>query len=229
MYKDYDSFHPNDLRGASHVAIIPDGGRRWAMCNGYSNYDAYVLMCKRVYELLQLNYNYGVNTISVYFSSSQNFRRSADEVDAFCRAEAEFISSYSKEIYELYNANIIIVGQGKNIPDYFKKAMRDILPFNEKFTRKVYLCVDYNPHYELERAVLKAKENGGIYVNYLDIIEPVSLVVRTGNACVMSNFLMPQVGFARLFFFKELFNDFTDEQMKKVLDDYSSYTLRYGT
>ncbi len=228
MYNSYDEFHPQGTNVIKHIAIIPDGGRRWAKSNGYTYYMAYKRMCMNLYEYCKNIYSRGVDVISLYFSSTQNFRRVSEEIDAFCKAETEFLNEYAKEISKQYKVNIIIVGKREGLPDYMMAAIKHMPPIQTINRRKLYICINYNPHYEIEKAVIKAKEKDDLYINYLDVKEPVDIMIRTGGANVTSNFLMPQLGFARLFFLDKLFNDITMCEIDSVLNDYIKYELKYG-
>lgn len=228
MYDSYDEFHPKGENEIKHVAIIPDGGRRWAKNNGYTYYMAYKRMCINLYEYCKNIYSRDVDVISLYFSSTQNFRRSSEEIDSFCKAETEFLNEYAKELSIQYKTNIIIVGNREGLPDYMIEAIEHIPPTQTINRRKLYICINYNPHYEIEKAVIKAKENDDIYINYLEVKEPVDVMIRTGGANVTSNFLMPQLGFARLFFLEKMFNDITILEIDSILNDYIGYELKYG-
>lgn len=185
MYSTYDEYYPQGIDEINHVAIIPDGGRRWAREHGCTYYIAYKKMCKNLYECCKNIYNKGVDVISLYFSSTQNFRRSNEEIDSFCKAEAEFLNEYAKKLSKEYQLNIIIVGKKEGLPDYMIAAIKDIPPIREINKKKLYICINYNPHYEIEKAVIKAKEKNDIYVNYLEVKEPVNVMIRTGASCII--------------------------------------------
>lgn len=228
MYKTYDEFHPQGTSIPKHIAIIPDGGRRWARNHGVTYYTSYKKMCVNLSLFCRELFQKNIDIISLYFSSSQNFRRTDEEIESFCRAEAEFLNKDIKEFIQDYQINAHVVGKREGMPDYLITAIEEIPPICLPSEKKMYICINYNPHYEIEKAVLEAKEKGDLYVNYLDVKEPVDIMIRTGGAKVISNFLMPQIGFARLFFLDTLFNDLSVCDIKSILDDYARYELKYG-
>lgn len=229
MYKSYEEYHPRGTGIPKHIAIIPDGGRRWAEVHGCPNYNSYKLMCERLFEFCDDIYRKGIFAISIYFSSIQNFTRSEEEVDAFCKAETEFMKTFARELSIRHQVQIIVAGERKGVPQYMLQAIGDMDNNKGGYNKKLYLCINYDPHREIERAVLKAKEADGLYVNYLDVKEPVDIVIRTGGAKVISNFLAVQSGFARLFFLDKLFNDIKVEDITNILNTYSGFELKYGT
>lgn len=229
MYNTYDEFHPQGTKVPRHVAIIPDGGRRWARIHGCTYDMAYKSMCIRLYEYCEYIYSKGIDIVSLYFSSTQNFRRPIDEINSFCIAETEFLNIYTRKLSRLYQVNIFIVGKREGLPDYMIAAIEDMPTINTSYTKKLYICINYNPHYEIEKAVLNANKNNDIYINCLEVKEPVDIMIRTGGCNVISNFLMPQLGFARLFFLEKLLNDVTLHDIDSILNDYAGYDLKYGS
>jgi undecaprenyl diphosphate synthase len=90
------------------------------------------------------------------------------------------------------------------------------------------LCIGYHPADEILQALNKAPEPEAFY-NYLWVKKPVDLIIRSGGANVLSNFLPLQSGYARLYFFNDFFNDLKDETIQQTIETYCSEVLKYGT
>lgn len=228
MYVHYDDFCPNDGNTPTHVAIIPDGGRRWAKIHQCSNDESYRIMGEKLFNYCKYIYEHGTSIISLYFSSSLNFRRNEDDIRSFCYAETDFLKKYAKSLKEQYDVDVITVGHIDGIPQDMVETIEDIRKWDKGGARKLYICINYNPHKEIENAFLQANIKGGLYINFLEVKEPINILIRTGGAKVISNFLLPQLGFARLFFLDELFNDTGLDDIDSILEAYKMYQLKYG-
>ena len=90
----FELFHPTRGNVPNHIGLIPDGSRRWAKSRGISYFESYEIAMAKLSQILDFLYGKGVGTVSIYFSSSQNFDRPKEEIEAFCKAESNFCSHY---------------------------------------------------------------------------------------------------------------------------------------
>ena len=227
MYNSYDDYHPLSYM-PEHVGIVPDGGRRWAKEHNCTYYESYIKSVDLLYDFARNLYNDQTKYISIYFSSTQNFRRSKSEVNAFCKGIEYFLREYAGKLYYEYNVNIIVAGRKEGLPKRLINEIDKLPKVVSSKEKKMYICINYNPHYEIEKAVLVADKKSDIYVNHLQIKEPLNIMIRTGDANTLSNFLLPQIGFARLFFLEKLFNDCTLTDIENIIKKYSEFDLKYG-
>jgi undecaprenyl diphosphate synthase len=221
------SFHPEANTIPAHVGIIPDGGRRWARAHGYTLQDAYAQSQKSMRTLSGLFYKHGVTEISIYLSSIQNFRRLPDEMDANLRIVGDAIDTDITAMAQEFNLQVKIVGIRQILPGWLIEKIDRI----EKETsinkeRRLNLLIAYNPVQE----VIEAMQNGDPerFTERLWVTKPVDLIIRSGGASLLSNFLPLQSGFARLYFSDKLFNDLTPDDLKKILSDFSSLERKFG-
>ena len=230
MYKVNDDFHPERTVYPKHVAIIPDGGRRWAVEHNTSYYESYVKMTERGLDIIKMLFEDEVEIISIYFSSTHNFARPQNEVESFCKAEAAFLNSLILVLAKEMSIKITVIGKRNGLPSYLVSAIEKAEKETKLYTnKKLYICINYNALDEIQEAVLTAKTNeSDSFVNYLQIPHPVNLLIRTGDAKVLSNFLLAQMSFARLFFFQKLFNDLSHADIKHILNEYEKYQIKYG-
>ena len=119
-----------------------------------------------------------------------------------------------------------VPGNRKDVPEYLVKAIEYIEQKTSKFTEKeLYLCVNYSSICEIAEASQHCSND---YVNHLWIPHPVNILIRSGGASVLSDFLLVQCASARLFFIDKLFNDLSITDIQSILADYSSFILKYG-
>ena len=222
MYTNFN-FHPQANIPPQHVAIIPDGGRRWARQHGISYKEAYLISMKRMVEMAKTLYQDEIKYISLFCASTQNFLRTEEEIQNFY--EAEFLGV--KEIlgpFAAYNhIDLNIVGKFDG-----RYRMPERNPEFMQSEKKLYICFNYNSLDEIETAVERKKHKEESFVNYLEIPHPVDILIRTGGAQTLSGFMLPQLAFARLFFLDKLFNDLTAQEVRDIVGVYREYGLKYG-
>ncbi len=92
--------------------------------------------------------------------------------------------------------------------------------------RRLNLLIAYNPIQEILEAVQSGEPD--TFASRLWITRPIDLIIRSGGASLLSNFLPLQSGFARLYFSDKLFNDHTPDDLEKILSDFSSLERKFG-
>lgn len=222
------SFHPERGTSSEHVGIIPDGSRRWARLHALGLRDAYAHAMQRLCNVIRCLLDHGVGDVTIYMSSIQTFRRSPDEIDAFCRSEADACRTLFISLAEERELNVAVAGNLARVPKFLQRALAGLeTPAGDQNRRTLTLCVAYDPFDEIEAAVRKRKRSDSL-ANYLWVKQPLDLVIRTGHANLISNFLPLQAGFARLYFPPCLFNDFTDEDVLHILQEFRALNRMFG-
>lgn len=217
------NFHSEENATPKHIAIIPDGGRRWARQHGVAYKEAYLASIKKIVDLLEELYRNEVQYVSLYFASAFNFFRSKYEIDSFYEASTEGILRDLVPFSQNKKVTIKIVGYRD---EQYKMPEKELVSF--KTNRKLFICFNYNSFDEIESAFCKKGDSEESFVNFLDIPYPVDILIRTGGAQTLSGFLLPQLAFSRLFFLEKLFNDLTLEDVQNILITYKRYNLKYG-
>lgn len=221
-----NNFLPSSNAFPEHIAIIPDGGRRWAKEHACTIVDSYRLSMIKIHELIAWSMKRGVQEVSVFMSSTYNFKRSEEEVEAFCVAEWEYFSGVALQYALLNNIRIRIVGSRDKHLNQFLEKKEIIENQTRNGDRYINFCFNYNSFDEIENA--KGSYEKSSFLNRLKIKRPVNLMIRTGGAKVLSCFLLPQLAFARLFFVDKLFNDFSVDDYSDCINEYLGYELKYG-
>ena len=223
-----NNFHPSKESTPYHVGIIPDGGRRWAKQKNISLLDSYDTTKNNLSCFTKYLFSVGVMEISIYLSSAQNFRRNPEEVDAFSNSAESAFNEHIFSIAAEFNVKVNIAGKHNLLSDNLRKKIQDNKQITgEQNKRTLNLCMAYNPFDEIFEAFSKSSDKTDFKDN-LWVKTPIDLIIRSGGANLLSNFLPLQSGFARIYFFEKLFNDITLNDIKNVLEKFSSIDRKYG-
>ncbi|MEO5361028.1 MAG: undecaprenyl diphosphate synthase family protein [Nitrospirota bacterium] len=223
-----DNYHPGDGAFPSHIGLIPDGARRWAKINNADLLYSYKYAMENIIRIVDYLFTEQTKTISVYMSSDYNFRRTKEEVDAICRSEEWFCSVLIPILAENHATKIVAVGQLEHLPDYFVKTIQTVQGSTEnKRGTQLNLCIAYNPLREIEKAFVE-KHTESSFLDYLEVKDPIDLIIRSSGANLLSNFLPIQAGFARLYFIDKLFNDITITDIREILESFAVLQRLYG-
>lgn len=223
------NFHPATKPHPLHVGIIPDGGRRWAVNNGCSLRVAYQHTCQKLENLVEALWQLQVDELSIYIASKENFRRPDNEVNAFIETTKEAFEFHISTLAQRHNLRVCVAGNKKAWPISVADAainLENKTGANSNGT--LNLCVGYHPADEILHALQRASCPEDFY-NHLWVKKPIDLIIRSGGANVLSNFLPLQTGYARLYFFNELFNDLNLDQILQTIELYRKEVLKYGT
>jgi undecaprenyl diphosphate synthase len=223
----YNTFHPNASTGIRHIGLIPDGGRRWAENNNHSLLSSYGLTSKKMAEFVILLAHSGIAEISIFLSSKENFRRHENETDAFNSAAMNAIQNTIPQMAMRHKIKVSVAGETSQLNAEFIEEINKLEYSTRNFDLlKLNLLISYNPVDEIKHAINQSDSED--FTKNLWVKTPLDLVIRTGGANLLSNFLPIQAGYARLYFSNKLFNDFTLTDLMEYIDNYTSLTRKYG-
>ncbi|HLB51541.1 di-trans,poly-cis-decaprenylcistransferase [candidate division WWE3 bacterium RIFCSPHIGHO2_12_FULL_38_15] len=220
---------------ALHVAIIPDGNRRWATNKGLppilghkKGAENFEILCDAAKDL-------GVKCITLWGFSTENWKRTEDEVENVFNLARELIKKFSKKCID-EKIRLIHLGRKDRFPPDLTKLMNEMVEETKSFVNFIIgIAADYGGHDELIRALTKIREKGlelndENIENYLDTSEmpQIDLIIRTGGEVRLSGFMSWQSAYAELYFTDTLFPDFGPEELKKALESFSKRDRRYG-
>lgn len=249
------------LAGASiprHLAIIPDGNRRWAAGRGLSvtaGHRAGFEVAKRLSRYCR---KIGIHTATFWAFSTENWRRSPAEVAALLALYEEWIADLLPEALK-EQVRIVHVGRLEGVPDDSQEAaaaagfpdglppsLREALSDIEQRTRSfdtnlVNLAINYGGADEVKRAIERLMIQSGLtgqrpdeldVLNFLDTANQPhpnpDIVWRTSGEIRSSGFLPLQAAYAELVFTPKLFPDLTDEDVLETVLEYSARIRRFG-
>jgi undecaprenyl diphosphate synthase len=221
-----------------HVAIIPDGNRRWAKAKGLVKTEGHLRSgtYSNLNPLLEEAEKLGVKCVSLWGFSTENWKRSRKEIDTILGLVSKGINDFSANAKER-NICFKHVGRKEKLPRDLVKKLEKLERDTEKCNGiALLLCVDYGGRNEIVRAVKKMIENKEKNINeytfssYLDTSgfpEP-DLIVRTGGEKRLSGFMPYQSVYSEIYFTDVLFPDFDKKELRKAIKEFSKRQRRFG-
>ncbi len=231
----------NKINIPNHVAIIVDGNGRWATEKNKSRSMGHKAGADNLNKIIRHAFSKGVKILSVFLFSTENFKRSKEEVDFLMDL---FVLHSNKNFLELKeeDVKVVISGREKPLP---KKVLRSVsnLEKETKNNKKhiLNICLNYGGQYEIIDAVKKISSD--ILKNTLSIeeideklfnkylyneLDPVDLLIRTSGELRLSNFMLWQLSYAELYFPKTFFPDFSEKEFDEAILEYNNRNRRYG-
>lgn len=224
-----------------HVAIIMDGNGRWAEQRGLKRSDGHKAGSEALKKVVEYAFNNGIEVLSVFAFSTENFKRSAEEVNYLMNL---FVVVFKKYFNELHNKGIKIVFSKKEegLPVNLEKLIKDITEKTKKNKKGIFnVCINYGGYDEIidmtKKISAKVKNNEldindinahVINENLYQVLPPIDLVIRTSGEYRISNFMLLQMAYAELYFTNTYFPDFNDAEFEKALNEYKNRNRRFG-
>jgi undecaprenyl diphosphate synthase len=220
-----------------HVAIIMDGNGRWAEARGLPRIEGHREGSEAVRAVTREARNVGVEALTLYAFSAQNWARPPDEVAALMQLLAEFLDSERAEIME--NAiRLRAIGDLERLPSFVAERLdrltRESAP-NDGMT--LTLALSYDAREEIAQAARRAAEaaRGGAFGAadiearlYTAGLPALDLLVRTSGERRISNFLLWQCAYAELAFTEVLWPDFRELELLESVAEFQTRERRFG-
>jgi len=219
--------------GARHVAIIMDGNGRWAKRKHLPRAMGHQRGVEAVRELVRSLESTGLECLTLYAFSSENWKRPEDEVDDLMNLMRKFIKSDLSE-FIANNVKLKILGDWKGLAPDIVAMLEDALEQTSGGSRTLAVALNYGSQQEIVRAAKAAADLGEITLDALEThldtadLPPVDLLIRTSGEVRLSNFLLWQVSYAEMLFVDTLWPDFTPAHLQQALDDFANRERRYG-
>lgn len=230
------------LKIPNHVAIILDGNGRWAKSKGMPRNYGHVQGAKTVEVICEEAYRMGIQYLTVYAFSTENWNRPSDEVEALMGLLRNYMKTCLKTAAK-NNMCVRIIGDKTGLDEDIRSRMEQLEQATKNNTGLHFqIAINYGGRDEIVRAVrqiaddLKAgvlaeKEiSEPVFSNYLDtagIPEP-DLLIRTCNEQRISNFLLWQLAYTEFYFTPVAWPDFSKEELEKAIEAYNKRDRRYG-
>ncbi len=228
IYGDY----MNDIK---HVGIIVDGNGRWATKRNLKRSAGHKEGAKTIKKIIKHIFNKNVECLSLYIFSTENFKRSDDEVNYLMKL---FIEYFKKEFndFNKHNIKIVFSGRKDNLSNDIIEAINNTEEKTKHNTKRTLnFCLNYGSHYEIVDACNNIIKEGieevdiDLFEKYLyQSLPNIDLLIRTGGEVRLSNFMLWQLSYAELFFTNTLFPDLTTDEVDNILENYKNRDRRYG-
>lgn len=225
-----------------HVAIILDGNGRWAKSKGMPRNYGHVQGAKTVEVICEEAYRMGIQYLTVYAFSTENWNRPADEVDALMGLLRNYMKTCLKTAAK-NNMCVRVIGEKSRLDEDIRKRIEEL----EKATKEntglhFQIAINYGGRDEIVRAAKElavqvqggtlkpediTQERFGDALDTAGIPEP-DLLIRTCGEQRISNFLLWQLAYTEFYFTPVAWPDFTKEELEKAVAAYNKRDRRYG-
>ncbi|MCL2110813.1 MAG: polyprenyl diphosphate synthase [Clostridiales bacterium] len=217
-----------------HIAIIMDGNGRWAERRGLPKYKGHEAGMDAMIKVVRHASDLGVGHLTVYAFSTENWKRSEDEVKGIFQLLLIYVS---RELEELHRNNVKVDVFGDWEP--FSKPVRDALNKTIKRTEgntglRFHICLNYGSRAEILRAAEKMA-SAGAYTEegfsaclYSAGVPDPDLLIRPGGEKRISNFLLWQAAYSELVFSDALWPDYGPAELDEALAEYAVRKRRFG-
>lgn len=240
-----------EIKVPRHVAVIMDGNGRWAKERGLPRTDGHIKGQEALRATLKAAAEFGVECLTVYAFSTENWNRPKEEVDLLMELLVKAMHDETPELIE-QGVRVRVIGDRSRLPEAVRLKLDDTLQRTAGGDR-ITLCValSYSGRDELLRAVSSIIDEQrqsaqvldvdevcfapidlteALFEKYLDTAElpELDLMIRTGREKRISNFLLWQVAYAELVFSDYYWPDFGREALLEAFTEYSERERRYG-
>lgn len=230
------------LNVPKHVAIILDGNGRWAKKRNMPRNYGHVQGSKTVEQIIEDGYNMGIEYITVYAFSTENWKRSADEVDALMKLLAKYLIDCIERSTK-NNMCVRVIGDKSGLDEKLVTKINELEERTKNATGlKFTIAINYGGRDELRRAIVRIADKvskGGLspdditeelindYLDTAGLPDP-DLLIRTSGEQRLSNYLPWQLAYTEFYFTDVLWPDFTKEDLLDAIRYYNGRERRFG-
>ncbi len=226
----------------SHIAIIMDGNRRWAKSHGLDPKQGHKEGAKTLEKIVRYAKTIGIKYITVYAFSTENWKRTADEVGALMLLLQNYLEEYSKRA-DTENIKINVLGDITRLSESMQKSINKCMERTKENTGIIFnIALNYGGRAEIVNAVKKiAKQvkEGKIQCEEIDentISENLytkgqpdpDLLIRTSGELRTSNFLPWQIVYSEFVFVEKHWPDFSEEDLIRAIEEYQKRNRKFG-
>ncbi len=231
-----------ELKTPNHVAIILDGNGRWAKAKGMPRKYGHIQGAKTVEVICEEAYRMGIQYLTVYAFSTENWNRPQDEVDALMKLLRDYMKTCLKTA-EKNRMCVRVIGDKTRLDEDIRTRIDEL----EKATKDndglhFQIAINYGSRDEIRRAVSKiAEEVQSGRINATEITEELisnsldtagipepDLLIRTCNEQRVSNFLLWQLAYTEFYFTPVAWPDFSKEELVKAVEAYNHRNRKFG-
>lgn len=232
----------DNLKIPNHVAVILDGNGRWAKSKGLPRKMGHVQGGKNVEDMLYVCDDLGIKYFTVYAFSTENWKRSEDEVGALMMLLRSYLSSGFKKAAK-NNVRIRIIGDKTRLAPDIQDTIKELEEESKDNTGLQFqIAINYGSRDEIVRMMRNtAKKIANNELSYEDIDEQYvsnnldtmgipdpDLLIRTSGEMRLSNFLLWQLAYSEFYFADCHWPDFNKDELIKAIESYTKRDRRFG-
>ena len=221
--------------GIKHIAFIMDGNGRWARAKGLPREAGHGVGSRVFKSVVTLCRDWGINTVTTYAFSTENWKRPPQEVKEIMRLLDVYIKE-AEDDNEKNKIRYIFLGNKERLGEELAEKCRYLENLTQDNTLTLNIALNYGGRDELVRAVNTLIAEGKSEITEEDITSHLytaespdpDLIVRTGGEIRLSNFLLWQSQYSELYFTDCLWPDFGEEELIRSIVEFSKRKRRYG-
>ncbi len=214
-----------------HIAFIMDGNGRWAVKRCMPREFGHKKGVEVFKEITEYCHKIGVQCVTVYAFSTENWKRPKREVDAIMKLLSEYLE---KKIED--DVRVCFIGDVSVLEPSLVEKIRSVEESTKNGSTTLNVALNYGARAEIVNACNKLMASGAKQVSEADINNALytsscpdpDLIVRTGGDLRISNFLLWQAAYSELYFTETLWPDMTEKDVDLAIEDFYSRKRRYG-
>lgn len=218
-----------------HIAFIMDGNGRWAKALGKTRDHGHVAGAQAFEKIAEYCDKIGVEAITFYAFSTENWKRPKDEVDKIMALLEKYLDRVAKRTAE-YDLKIRFIGEKEGLSQKLLEKIAKTEEMTKNKSKILNIALNYGSRAEITSAVNRLIASGKDKVTEQDIdsalytaqCPELDLIIRTAGEQRLSNFLLWQAAYAEFYFTDTLWPDFTPKELEKAIDAYYGRTRRFG-
>lgn len=219
----------------NHIAIIMDGNGRWAKKRGLPRTFGHKEGAASLRKIITYAAKIGVKYLTVYAFSTENWKRSQEEVSALMFLFKSYIKNEEKNIME-NNIRFMVSGRRENVSESLLEAIDNLQEKSKNNTGLTFnIAFNYGGRAEITDAINKILKSGKESITeneiasylYNDIPDP-ELLIRTSGELRISNFLLWQIAYSEIYITDTLWPDFDEAELDKAIASYNKRDRRFG-
>ena len=218
-----------------HIAFIMDGNGRWAKKRHLPREYGQSPGAKKFREITRHCADRGINCVTVYAFSTENWKRPKKEVNTIMKLFRDYIQEAERD-FEKNDVRVIFIGNRSVFDERIRSEMEKVENLTASRSKTLCVAINYGGRGEIVDAVNSLIAGGAVSVTeeditnaiYSGVVPPPDLIVRTGGEMRLSNFLLWQSAYAELFFTDTLWPDFTTTEVDSIIEEFYRRNRRYG-
>ena len=221
-----------------HIGYILDGNRRWAKKHGLPTYEGHLAGYNTLKDVIAATSDRGVEVISFYTFSTQNWSRAEDEIRGIMSLVRRLFKTDIKELVK-EGYRVVVMGGREHLPEDIAKMIDQVQELSAKGTRATLaMCFNYGGQEEIVRATKRLIEQGAApdeitldsFAEVLDHPEvpPCDLIVRTSGEERLSDFMLWRAAYSEFIFLDKLWPEMTKKDVDAILEEYATRHRRVG-
>lgn len=219
-----------------------DGNGRWAQRHGLPRYEGHRRGVEKVHQILRVAFENGVEYLTAYAFSVENWNRPKKEVGMLMNLLAQFLRFQVNELHS-NRVRLRMIGRIDELPDFVQSLLRESIEGTAHYQDRTFiLALNYGSRIEIVDAVRaygRALKAGKVnpetleweelrrYLYTRDIPDP-DLIIRTSGESRLSNFLLLQGAYSEFYLSPKLWPDFGPEDLKETIDNFRLRERRFG-